>query len=136
MHMLGEGKSAGELSLQNALETASRSLSQIPSYGSREVLVVTGSLSTVDPGNIFDTIAELRHNHVRVSVIGLSAEIFVCKTIADKTGGKYHVALDKEHFRNVLMAEVPPVVAEAGSHAKLARKWIRMGFPQQQACSC
>jgi transcription initiation factor TFIIH subunit 2 len=49
----GSGIAAeGEFSLQNSLEVAGRSLGHMPKYGSREILVVTGSLATCDPGDL------------------------------------------------------------------------------------
>lgn len=46
----------GEPSLQNALELALSSLKMLPSHASREVLVILGSLTTCDPGDINQTI--------------------------------------------------------------------------------
>jgi len=40
----------GEPSLQNALDLACEMLSSIPKYGTREIFVVWGSLSSIDPG--------------------------------------------------------------------------------------
>jgi transcription initiation factor TFIIH subunit 2 len=47
---------SGEPSLQNALELALRSLRMLPSHASREILIVIGSLTTCDPGDICVTI--------------------------------------------------------------------------------
>lgn len=46
----------GEPSLQNGLEMALSSLKLLPSHASREVLVIMGSLTTCDPGDITTTI--------------------------------------------------------------------------------
>lgn len=46
----------GEPSLQNGLEMALSSLKLLPSHASREILVVMGSLTTCDPGDITTTI--------------------------------------------------------------------------------
>ena len=75
--------------------------------------MVMGSLSSCDPGNIFNTIdvrkgvnkrllastyntmgvamifQELVKQSVRCSVVGLAAEVRLCKTISQKTGGMY-----------------------------------------------
>lgn len=45
----------GELSLQNGLEMALSSLKLLPSHASKEVLVIMGSLTTCDPGDITAT---------------------------------------------------------------------------------
>lgn len=38
----------------------------IPDYGSREVVLLCGSLTTCDPGDIFDTVKKLLRHKVRV----------------------------------------------------------------------
>ena len=52
-------KTSGELSLQNSLELARNHLRNVPSYGTREIVVIYGSLTTSDPGNVFEVIKEL-----------------------------------------------------------------------------
>ncbi|KRZ83930.1 General transcription factor IIH subunit 2 [Trichinella sp. T8] len=47
---------SGEFSLQNSLETANEMLRHMPSHSSREVLVIMGSLSTCDPGDIEESL--------------------------------------------------------------------------------
>lgn len=47
---------AGEPSLQNTLELAGRILKPLPGHASRELLVLFGSLTTCDPGDIITTI--------------------------------------------------------------------------------
>lgn len=46
------GSACGDFSLQNALEVSGRSLGHMPNYGSREIIVLCGALSTCDPGDI------------------------------------------------------------------------------------
>ncbi|CAG8605585.1 1602_t:CDS:2 [Paraglomus brasilianum] len=78
----------GEPSLQNALEMARTSLIHVPGHGSREVLIIFGSLTTCDPGNIYDTISQLQKDSIRVSVVGLAAEVQICRYMAKETKGK------------------------------------------------
>jgi len=47
---------SGEPSFQNALETALSSLRHMPTHTSREILLIHGSLTTCDPGDINVTI--------------------------------------------------------------------------------
>ena len=49
-------KERGDASLQHVIELGITSLQYIPEYGSREILIVYGSLSSADPGDIFNTI--------------------------------------------------------------------------------
>lgn len=78
----------GEPSLQNALELARSSLIHVPAHGSREILVIMGSLTTTDPGNIHDTIAQLVKDNIRASVIALAAEVQVLKFLTLQTKGR------------------------------------------------
>ncbi|KAJ3054431.1 hypothetical protein HK097_001836 [Rhizophlyctis rosea] len=116
----------GEPSLQNLLDLARTSLHHVPSHGSREILVLYGSLTTCDPGNILDTISQLKEDTIRVSMIGLSAEVQICRTICKETNGSYGVVLNEPHYKDLLFENVPPPpLAVAKSNSNL----IRMGFP-------
>lgn len=46
----------GEPSLQNSLDMALKALKLLPTHASREILVIMGSLTTCDPGDINETI--------------------------------------------------------------------------------
>lgn len=115
----------GELSLQNSLELALQTLRHMPSHASREVLMIQGSLTSCDPGDIHSTIKTLTENNVRCSVIGLSAEIRVCKKLCQATNGEYSVILDETHFKDLLTRHVTPPPATANTESSL----IKMGFP-------
>uniref|UniRef100_A0A7S3PG79 VWFA domain-containing protein n=1 Tax=Aplanochytrium stocchinoi TaxID=215587 RepID=A0A7S3PG79_9STRA len=123
----------GDFSLQNALELAYTSLASIPQYGSREILVIQASLSTCDPGDIFETIDKLAKEKIRCSFVGLAAETHICKYTASKTNGKYSVVRDKTHLRNVVLSHIiPPVEATAqGERVSTKCSFVEMGFPSQ-----
>lgn len=93
--LMGKLECSGASSLQNALDLVHGYLNQVPSYGVREALILYSSLSTCDPGDIMETIQKCKKDKIRCSVIGLSAEIFICKHICEETGGSYFVALDQ-----------------------------------------
>jgi len=116
----------GEPSIQNSLNMALGLLRHLPSHASREVLLVYGSLTSCDPGNIFESIKELKEHNIRCSVIGLSAEIKLCKTLCSDTNGLYNVILDEKHFQDLLLDHVRPPEAKSNNEASL----IRMGFPK------
>ncbi|CAL1615041.1 unnamed protein product [Knipowitschia caucasica] len=116
----------GEPSLFNALSLAANTLKHMPSHTSREVLVVMSSLTTCDPANIYELIKTLKSLRVRVSVIGLSAEVRVCTVLTRETGGSYHVILDESHFKELLLLHVKPPPSSSAADCSL----IRMGFPQ------
>ncbi|KAK9744789.1 Ssl1-like [Popillia japonica] len=98
----------GEPSLQNGLELALKSLKLLPSHASREILVIMGSLTTCDPSDINKTISMLKHEGVRCSVVGLAAEVHVCRQLANETG-----------------VDPPPAAV------CLESSLIKMGFPHQ-----
>ncbi|XP_010765673.1 general transcription factor IIH subunit 2 [Notothenia coriiceps] len=115
----------GEPSLYNSLNLAIQTLKHMPGHTSREILIVLSSLTTCDPANICELIKTLKALKVRVSVIGLSAEVRVCTVLTRETGGSYHVILDESHFKELLMLHVKPPPASSSSECSL----IRMGFP-------
>lgn len=53
---LQQSSLAGEPSLQNSLELAIKSLKLLPSHASKEIVIIIGSLTTCDPGDITETI--------------------------------------------------------------------------------
>lgn len=93
--LFGKLECSGDASLQNALELVHGYLSQIPSYGHREVLILYSALNTCDPGDVMETVQQCKKAKIRCSVIGLSAEIYICKHLCEETGGSYTVALDE-----------------------------------------
>ncbi|KAK7933700.1 hypothetical protein WMY93_004596 [Mugilogobius chulae] len=121
----------GEPSLYNALNLALSALRHMPSHTSREVLIVMSSLTTCDPNNIYQLIKTLKSLRVRVSVIGLSAEVRVCTVLTRETGGSYHVILDESHFKELLFVHVKPPPTSAAAESSL----VRMGFPQHNMVS-
>ncbi|XP_044754233.1 general transcription factor IIH subunit 2 [Coccinella septempunctata] len=119
----------GEPSLQNGLEMAFKSLKLLPTHASREILIIMGSLTTCDPGDINTTISALKTEGVRCSVIGLAAEVHICKQLAKETGGTYNVILDDCHFKDLLYQQIDPPPAASGLESSL----IKMGFPHQMS---
>ncbi|CAH1775381.1 unnamed protein product [Owenia fusiformis] len=118
----------GEASLQNCLKVAAQTLQHMPSHTSREVLIIYGALSTCDPSGIHATIKHIKELNIRCSVIGLSAELRICKTICQETNGQYNVILDESHFKDLLHQFVTPPPATVKTDSSL----IRMGFPSHQ----
>ncbi|KAM4578264.1 general transcription factor IIH subunit 2 [Fundulus diaphanus] len=116
----------GEPSLYNSLSLSIQTLKHMPGHTSREILIILSSLTTCDPANIYELIKTLKSLKVRVSVIGLSAEVRVCTVLTRETGGSYHVILDESHFKELLMLHVKPPPASFSAECSL----IRMGFPQ------
>ncbi|XP_071774107.1 general transcription factor IIH subunit 2 isoform X2 [Centroberyx gerrardi] len=114
----------GEPSLYNSLSLAIQTLKHMPGHTSREILIIFSSLTTCDPANIYELIKTMKTLKIRVSVIGLSAEVRVCTVLTRETGGSYHVILDESHFKELLMLHVKPPPASSSSECSL----IRMGL--------
>jgi transcription initiation factor TFIIH subunit 2 len=119
----------GDFSLQNALDLARDTLSEIPPYGSREVLMLLSALSTVDPGDVALSVDAAQAAHLTCSLISLAAELYIATLLATTTGGTCNVALNRAHLDTLLQGHVPPL--RRTTKHKQARKWIHMGFPEQ-----
>ncbi|KAA1081293.1 hypothetical protein PGT21_033248 [Puccinia graminis f. sp. tritici] len=125
---------SGEPSLQNSLEMARASLSHLPSHGSREVLVIFGSLTTCDPDDINKTLENLEKDRMRVSMVGLAAEVRICKEICKRTQGQYGVILNEHHFKELLFEAIsPPPIAKSTTNGPKTQSssLIQMGFPNK-----
>lgn len=58
----------------------------MPAHSSREIVILMGSLTTCDPTDINETIEEAKKLGLRCSVIGLAAEVYVCRQLTKITG--------------------------------------------------
>ncbi|KAK4455493.1 putative tfiih basal transcription factor complex p47 subunit protein [Podospora aff. communis PSN243] len=127
----------GNSSLQNALEMCRGALFHTPTHGTREVLIVHGSRFSSDPGEIDDTITNLISDRIRVSVIGLSAQVALCAVICSRTNGgetgSYNIALHEQNFRELLLAATTPPVTHASEQKNASL--IMMGFPSRTVAS-
>ncbi|GAA6061629.1 hypothetical protein JCM10212_000971 [Sporobolomyces blumeae] len=131
----------GAPSLQNVLQLAKTGLSHLPPHGSREVIIILASLTSCDPTNIHQTIAETEAERIRVNIIGLSADMKICRDICEQTKGTYRVARDDLSFRDLLFEFVspPPTLAPPSKSHVLggpspgpptsSADLMQMGFP-------
>ncbi|KAK4157444.1 hypothetical protein C8A00DRAFT_40161 [Chaetomidium leptoderma] len=112
----------GNPSLQNALEMCRGALFHTPSHGTREVLIIYGALLSSDPGDIHDTITNLLADRIRVSVVGLAAQVAICAELCSRTNGgdtsTYAVALHEQHFRELFLAATTPPVTHPSTTSK------------------
>lgn len=58
---------------------------------------------------------------MRVSVVGVSAEVYICKHMAEATGGTYHVAVGEGHLEEIIQGHVPPPPLSQSAGAVLVR---------------
>ncbi|KAI9742468.1 MAG: hypothetical protein M1818_004002 [Claussenomyces sp. TS43310] len=134
----------GNPSLQNALEMSRAGLFHAPSHGTREIQIIFGALLSSDPGDIHTTIGDLIKDRIRVSVIGLAAQVAICAELCSKTNNgntaSYHVATDEQHFHKLFMdVTTPPVTRSAKQNQS---SLLMMGFPSRTVgksvtlCAC
>ncbi|PYH42794.1 TFIIH/NER complex subunit SSL1 [Aspergillus saccharolyticus JOP 1030-1] len=131
-------------SLQNGLEMARGALFHTPTHGTREVLVIFGSLLSSDPGDIHQTIATLVNEKIRVGIVGLAAQVAICRELCTRTNhgddSTYGVALNEQHFRELVMGVTTPPATF--SQRPSASSLLMMGFPSRSVeahpslCSC
>lgn len=123
----------GNPSLQNALEMSRAALFHAPSHGTREILIIYGALLSSDPGDINETINSLITDKIRVSVVGLAARVFICAELCSRTNagdeGNYHVCLNEQHFRELVMALTTPPVTRTEKQSQSSL--LMMGFPSR-----
>lgn len=97
----------------------------------REILCISSSLTSCDPGDVFTTLASLKRDRVRVCIIGLSASVSLCARIAKETMGTYFVVLNQPHFRKLLWTAVePPATSADDGVTRTAPASVFMGFPK------
>ncbi|KAF8325227.1 Ssl1-like-domain-containing protein [Cantharellus anzutake] len=99
--------------LQNAIEMARSSMSHLPTHSSREILVLFGSLTTCDPGNIHDTVQSCVVDRIRISVVALAAEMKICRDMCSQTGGSFGVVLNEGHYKDLMFDAIPPPAQHA-----------------------
>lgn len=140
LEKLRQEEPKGSPSLQNALEMGRAALFHTPSHGTREVLMIFGALISSDPGDIHAVIRHLVQSKIRVSIIGLAARLAICSEIVKQTNSgseeSYGVALDEQHFRELLwMAISPPVLRRSDEEETRAQQdaasLLQMGFPSR-----
>ncbi|RAL66583.1 hypothetical protein DID88_006273 [Monilinia fructigena] len=95
----------GNPSLQNALEMSRAALFHAPSHGTRRILIIYGALLTSDPGDIHETISSLITDRIRVSIVGLAAQVAICGELCSRTNAgdatAYSVALKRRTFQTI-----------------------------------
>lgn len=111
-------------------------MGHLPTNSSREILIIFGSLTTCDPGNVHDTLESCVKSRIRISVVALAAEMKICRDLCDKTGGQFGVAMNEGHFRDLLFELVPPPAQQhsrnlgsKGAAPAPAADLVMMGFP-------
>ena len=107
--------------------------SHAPSHGTREVLIIYGALLSSDPGDIHETIGNLITDKIRVSIVGLSAQVAICADLCSRTNAgdesQYNIAMDEVHFRELFLAATTPPVTRTVEQSTASL--LMMGFPSR-----
>jgi transcription initiation factor TFIIH subunit 2 len=135
----------GVPSLQNALEMARGLLYHVPAHCTKEILIIFGALLSSDPGDIHKTINSLVEDKIHSRVIGLAAQVAVCKELSLRTNhgelNAYGVVLNEAHFKDLLMDSTTPLaITKIGTTN--TSMLVEMGFPSRisetepSLCAC
>ncbi|MES1915987.1 MAG: hypothetical protein MHM6MM_007854 [Cercozoa sp. M6MM] len=124
------------LCLSNALSQCEATLSSMPEYGTREIIVLMSSLNMVEregSDDIQAVLKRLQDNKIRTSFISLSAELHICKRISQLTNGQHGVAQGPSHAKRLIMQHIyPPATSEAEA---MKRDWVKFGFASRKLLS-
>lgn len=97
------------------------------------MLIIYGALLSSDPGDIHETITNLVNDNIRVSIVGLSAQVAICADLCSRTNAgdesQYSVAMDEVHFRELFMAATTPPVTRTKEQSTASL--LMMGFPSR-----
>lgn len=98
------------------------------------MLVVYGALMSSDPGDIHETISAVIKDRIRVSVVGIAAQVAICAELCAKTNGGdetgyYNIALHEQHLRELLIDVTTPPATRATEEANASL--LMMGFPSR-----
>ena len=133
-------RKSGTASLQNTIIRALSILKHVPDYGNKECLIVYSSLSTCDPDDIHVTIRQAKKQKMRISVICVAAEVYICRKMAEETGGAFHVATSAKHLQDLIMMQtVPPPEKIDGTVTNTTPSMtdlVYMGFPKRTFDGC
>lgn len=118
--------------------------SHVPTHSTKEVVVIFGALISSDAGDIHNTIKSLVDEKVLVRVVGLAAQVAVCRELCNKTNAgdeckisifiklilaTYGVVLNEQHFRDLFFeVTTPPATHKTKSTGTTL---IMMGFPSR-----
>lgn len=86
-------------------------ISHLPTTSSLELLILFSAISTSDPDgptSIHQTLSDLVSSKIRTTIISLSGEIKICKQISERTGGRFGVAIDEDHYKELMWETIPP----------------------------
>ncbi|KAL0214417.1 hypothetical protein P9112_006601 [Eukaryota sp. TZLM1-RC] len=117
----------GNFSLQNGLSLSAELLQPLPTYASKEVLVLCSSISTVDPSDLLTTAKQLAESSIRVFMFSLGASVFAFEKVCSDTKGRFEVIQSVNQLPKLLSELItpPPSLTSSINH-------IMIGFPSRK----
>ncbi|SBT82313.1 TFIIH basal transcription factor subunit, putative [Plasmodium ovale] len=128
----------GSPSLQEGLEIAHDLLIDMPLYGTKEILIMYGSIRTCDRKNILKITELIVKNNMYVNCISIAPEMHILKHICEKTNGIYKICTSK----NILLNEINNIAETPLWMHGMEPQLIHICFPikkkinTQIMCSC
>ncbi|KJP90003.1 hypothetical protein AK88_00172 [Plasmodium fragile] len=128
----------GSPSLQQGLEIAHDLLIDVPLYGTKEILIIYGSIRTCDKKNILNILNLIVKNNIHVNCVSIAPEMHILKHICEETNGAYKICMTK----NSLMNEMNNVTETPLWMIGMEPQLIHICFPikkkinTQIMCSC
>eukprot|EP00668_Euglena_longa_P029390 GGOE01036738.1.p1 GENE.GGOE01036738.1~~GGOE01036738.1.p1 ORF type:complete len:387 (-),score=75.01 GGOE01036738.1:31-1191(-) len=123
---------SGSPSIENALCRVAPTFGDVPGYASREVLLLFNALHTCDPNSVIAAISNCISHRIQCSAVGIRAEMFVLKRLARETHGTYTVALNEQHYRDLVLAHLTPPPSPPLTGTEESAEMILMGFPSRK----
>ena len=121
----------GVASLQNTILRALSILRYAPTYGHKELIIIYSSLGSCDPCDIQNTIDDCNKCNLKVSIVCLVAEVYICRRISENTGGRFSVAVDAAHLVGIMSKHaIPP--PHVFNQTKMVADLVYMGFPTKR----
>lgn len=125
-------KIEGAASFVRSLQMSRECFRFVPPYTDREILVIHGALSSLDPvdRDVFELAAELSEEGTRCSFVGIAGEVYVAREVARRTGGRWGVAETEEQLTSLVCDSLTPPTTSHGD--KLVATMELMGFPPRE----
>jgi transcription initiation factor TFIIH subunit 2 len=125
----------GAMSIQNSLICAFKSHRTLPKYGRREILMILGAIASQDPSHPASCLTIAKSTRTSISVIHLAAEMFICKRLANETGGIVVVPLSEPHLIQSLDSYALEGISaltdsDKSSQTVSQARLLTMGFPE------
>ncbi|SPJ11872.1 TFIIH basal transcription factor subunit, putative [Plasmodium sp. DRC-Itaito] len=128
----------GSPSLEEGLQIAHDLLIDMPLYGTKEVLIMYGSIRTCDKKNILNVLELLVKSNIYVNCISIAPEMHILKHICEKSNGFYKICTSKNSLMNEINNNAETPLWMQGMEPQL----IHICFPTKKKistqimCSC